>query len=270
MIALFNRKGGTGKTTVTVHLGAGLSAAGRRVLLVDADPQAGLTISLGIRNPGALPGSLETALSRLLSTSRFEEKSEEEILHHPEQMDFLPAAPALVYLEGRLREEPEAMAVLLDGLRRDYDYILVDCDSSESALTASVLAAADSLIIPVIPGHLDVRSIDLTRSAVTRARLDCARQLEILGVLANMTNTQSRYGLAMAEELRQMSEEDLPVFFTEIPRTVRLAECSVLGQSIFAHDPKGKAAAAFRELTEEVLAYEPGSGEEDHPAGMAG
>lgn len=254
VVAVYNRKGGTGKTTLTMNLGAGLADRGYQVLLVDADPQANLTMSLGHPNPASLHASLQTELAKLLSTSRFGDGEEGDgILNNSLFLDLLPGTPETAYLESRIREEPDVMSVLIDGLRDRYDYILIDCPSADSPLTLSVLGAADGVIIPVDPSHLTVKSLDLTVSAITKARWELNPELDIWGIVINMADRRTKYAQAVIGDLWLNNPHNLYVFCTEIPRTIRLPESVLLGRSIYEHDPKGKAAMAYEDLTEEVL-----------------
>jgi len=257
IIAVTNQKGGVGKTTTTANLGIGLAREGKRVLLVDADPQGSLTVSLGYPQPDQLPITLSQIMSKLLVDSPLQPK--EGILRHEEGVDLMPANIELSGMEVSLVNAMSREKVLkqyLDDIKRDYDYILLDCMPSLGMLTINALAAADSVLIPVQAQYLPAKGLEQLLLTINKVRRQINPQLKIDGILLTMVDNRTNYAKEISGLLRDTYGTKLNMFATEIPHSVRAAEISAEGKSIFAHDPKGKVAEAYRNLTKEVLQIE--------------
>ncbi len=253
VIAITNQKGGVGKTTTTVNLGVGLAKVGARVLLVDADPQGSLTVSLGIRNPDELPVSLATVLQRVIEDKPIEEGMG--IIQHQEGVDLLPSNIELSGLEISLFNTMSREFVLkgyIDGVRRNYDYILIDCMPSLGMMTINSLVAADSVIIPSQPNFLSTKGLNLLMRSIAKIRKQINPRLNIDGILLTMVDSRTNNAKDIISSLRSSMGTNIRVFETEIPQSVRAAECSLAGKSIFSHDRSGKVAAAYEQLTKEV------------------
>ncbi len=257
VVAITNQKGGVGKTTTCVNLGIGLAMEGKRVLLVDSDPQGSLSISLGYSQPDHIPDSLATVLAKTMLDEPIADR--EGILQHAEGVDLMPANIELSGLEVSLVNAMSREKVLkqyLDSIRSEYDYILVDCMPSLGMLTINNLAAADSVLIPVQAQYLSAKGLEQLLQTINKVRKQINPRLKIDGILLTMVDGRTNDAREIAALLRETYGSKLRVFESMIPHSVRAAETASYGKSIYAHDPKGKVAEAYRNLTKEVLQLE--------------
>lgn len=257
VIAVANQKGGVGKTTTTCNLGIGLVREGKKVLLVDCDPQASLTISLGFTKPDNITVSIATLMDRAISDKPI--NHEEAILHHFEGVDLIPANIDLAALELRLISAISRETILrqvLEAIKMNYDYIILDCMPSLALLSINSLAASDRVLIPVQPHFLSARGLEELVTSIYRIRKYINSNLKIEGILLTMMDSRTTYAREIAMLLRENYGKEIKVFATEIPHSIRAAEISAEGTSIFMHDPKGKVAAAYQALTREVVNIE--------------
>ena len=258
VIAITNQKGGVGKTTTTVNLGVGLSLFhDKKVLLIDADPQSSLTVALGNRNPDEFELTLSTVMDAVIDDRELDENTG--ILHHKEGVDLLPSNIELSGMETGLFNIMSREYVLksyVDTVRRNYDYILIDCMPSLGMMTINALAAADSVIIPSQPSFLSTKGLNLLLHSISKVKRSINPNLRIDGILLTMVDSRTNHARDIIESLRQTVGQKINVFDTEIPHSVRAAECSLTGESIFTHDKNGKVAAAYEMLAKEVTALE--------------
>ena len=299
IIAVTNQKGGTGKTTTCENLGVGLAREGKKVLLVDADPQGSLTIvasllwpvvctacrfifarhadiaiSMGWQQPDELPVTLSALMAKVMN--------DQCIPPDAEGVDLIPANIELAGLEVALvnsMSREKMLKQVLDSARREYDYILLDCTPSLGMLTVvapllwlavrtmcefiiiscgdtaiNALAAADTTLIPVQAQYLSAKGLEQLLQTIQKVRRQINPKLKIEGILMTMTDSRTNYGREIDALIRQVYGSKIRVFEQPIPHSVRAAEISAGGRSIFAHDSKGKVAAAYQSLTREALA----------------
>ena len=237
VIAIANQKGGVGKTTTTSNLGIGLAKQGKKVLLIDADAQGSLTASLGIR----------------------EIKPEYGILRHEEGVDFMPGNIELSGLETSLVNVMSRETILrtyIEQQKDRYDYILIDCMPSLGMITINAFASADSILIPVQAAYLPVKGLEQLIKTIGKVKRQINPKLEIEGILLTMVDNRTNYARDISNLLIENYGSRVRIFENSIPLSVRAAEISAEGVSIYQHDPNGKVASAYQSLTEEVLANE--------------
>lgn len=254
VLALCSQKGGVGKTTSCVNLAVGLARAGKKVLVIDNDPQGSMTASLGYPNPDELLVTLATILTKIVEEESFENNLG--ILHHQEDIDLLPANIELSGMEVSLVNFMSRELVLkqyIEQMRHGYDYILIDCSPSLGMLTINALACADEVIIPVQAAYLPVKGLEQLIRTIGKVRRQLNRQLEIGGILITMVDKRTNYARDISELIFDTYGSKIHIFPQSIPFSVRAAEISAEGVSIFKHDPKGKVAEAYQMMTQEVL-----------------
>lgn len=253
VIALTNQKGGVGKTTTAVNLGVCLSKQGKKVLLVDADAQANLTMSLGYPRPDDLPISLATIMQDIIDDKPFD--VQKGILHHSEGVDLLPSNIELSGLEVRLINAISRERVLttcINEVKKNYDYVLIDCMPSLGMLTINALAAADSVVIPTQPHYLSAKGLELLLRSVSKVRRQINPHLRIEGILMTMVMPRTNISKEVTALVRSAYGQNIKVFDAQIPHSIRAVEATAEGKSIFAYDKGGKVAAAYEQFGKEV------------------
>ena len=253
--ALYNQKGGVGETVTAVNLGIGLAREGKRVLLVDVDPQGSLTASLGYQRPDQMKNTLAEILGRIISDEP--QAPGEGIIQQAEGIDLLPANIELSGLEVTLVNTMSRETILreyLNSVRDRYDVILLDCCPSLGMLTINALAAADEVIIPAQAHYLSLRGMEQLIRTISNVKRKINPGLEIAGILITMADMRTNYSREIIDLLRSTYGSKLRIFDSIIPLSIRAAETSAEGQSIYLHDPAGKVSAAYAALTREVLA----------------
>ena len=253
-IAIFNQKGGVGKTTTNINLAACLALKGKKVLILDIDPQGNTTSGIGIRKKG-----LEKTTYEVLVDEKM--KVVEAILPTiVKNLDIVPASVQLagaeielVKLEGREKRLKRA----LDSVRDQYDYIFIDCPPSLGLLTINSLTAVDSVLIPIQCEFYALEGVSQLVSTIDLVRKSLNPKLEIQGVILSMFDGRTNLSIQVVNEVKKYFKSK--VYSTVIPRNIRLAEAPSFGLPITEYDPKSKGALAYLEFAEEFLEMEGGS-----------
>lgn len=256
VISVTNQKGGVGKTTTTVNLGIGLAKEGKKVLLIDEDPQGSLTASLGYVEPDDLGTTLATIMLAVINEEEI--KPEDGILHHEENVDLLPANIELSALEvtlGNVMSREMIMKDYIEMMRERYDYILIDCMPSLGMMT-NALVASDEVMIPVQAAYLPVKGLQQLIKTISMVKKRLNRKLQIMGILLTMVDFRTNYAKDISTMLHITYGSKITIFENVIPLSVKAAETSAEGISIYAHCPKSKVSNAYKSLTQEVLENE--------------
>ena len=249
IISMTNQKGGVGKTTSTINLGAALAETGRKVLLVDFDPQGSLSVGLGVN-----PHTLDQSIYNLLLSREY--SFDEVVLStNVDGMDLLPANIDLSAAEVQLVSEVARELTLkrvLDRVRDRYDFILIDCAPSLGLLTVNALTASDKVIIPLECEFFALRGVALLTDTISKVIDRLNPDLEILGILATMFDSRTLHSREVLERVLEAFGDK--VFHTVIRRTVKFPETTVAGEPITTYAPSSPGAIAYRTLAKEVLA----------------
>lgn len=247
VLAVVNQKGGVGKSTTAVNLAASLGELGRKVLLIDLDPQGNATSGFGLnKNQREL-----CVYNALLGDTDIAEIIE------PVEIENVFAVPATIQLAGAEIELVSALSretrlkAMVDSIAADFEFVIVDCPPSLGLLTINALTAADGLIIPIQCEYYALEGLSKLLDSVRLVKTHLNPALEVFGVVMTMYDSRTRLAQQVVDEVRDFFEEK--VFETMIPRTVRLSEAPSFGQPVTMYDPSGKGAIAYRELAKEVI-----------------
>lgn len=253
-LPLLIKNGGVGKTTTTVNLGNGLFRKGKRVLLIDLDPQGDLTTSLGYKNPNSLDFTIKNLMEKEIQEIPISKK--DGILKNGEGVSFIPANIELEALELSMIKYMNKENILkkyINKIREDYDYILIDCRPALGLLTINALATADSVIIPVQAQYLPLKDMTQLMQTIDKIRGQINPKLKIEGILLTMVDMKTNLAKASIESLKNNYGRRIKIYDTIIPMGIKAAESTIEGKSVYAYDKKSKPAIAYEELTKEVL-----------------
>lgn len=243
IIAVLNQKGGVGKTTTTINLGAYLAKAGHSVLIADLDPQGNSTSGLGL-NKQALDATLYDVLFSRADANKTTQKINSKLFILPANADLAGAEVELVNIPARELQLKNAL------LNLNYDYILIDCPPSLGLLTINALSAADRVLIPVQAEYYALEGLSQLLNVVQQVRASLNPGLDILGVLITLYDSRNSLSEQVKKELENYFGAKL--FSTIVPRNVRLAEAPSFGRTIIEHDKWSKGARAYKSLAKEV------------------
>lgn len=257
VISVANQKGGVGKTTTTFNLGVALAKQGKKVLLVDSDPQGDLTTYMGIHDPDSIPVTLSTLMERSIKDEDI--NSHEAIIKHDEGIDLIPSNLELSSMEVSLVNAMSREFTLrncLNDIKDKYDYVLIDCMPSLGMITINALACSDKVIIPVQSEFLAAKGMSHLMNTVLKVRKQINPNLKVGGILLTMVDGRTNLSKDIANELRTTYGTVFKLYDNQIPRGVKAAESSRMGESVLSYDSSGKVANSYINLAREVLENE--------------
>ena len=253
VIAIANQKGGVGKTTTTFNLGVALKNQGKRVLVVDANPQGDLTTYMGYNE-----SELKTTLAQLMESVIYDSQldTKQAILNNAEGIDLIPSDLDLSATEAMLvnaMSREVTLRTILNNVKKDYDYVLIDCMPSLGMLTINALSCSDKVVIPVQDHFLAAKGMGHLLKTVSRVKRTINPNLEVGGILLTLVNKRTNLSKETIQDLKETYGRAIKLYDTQIPLAVKTAESTSRGKSIFKYDKNSKVATAYEDFAKEVL-----------------
>ena len=257
IIVIANQKGGVGKTTTTLNLAYSLKKLEKKVLMVDFDSQANLTTCFGIENPNDNKNNIANLMMMKMNDEELPDKSVYIISKNG--VDIIPSSIYLSVVDANLRLEmgsEKMLSEILEELRDDYDYIIIDTSPSLGSLTINALSATDSVIVTVNPQLLAMMGLQDFLKTTKKIQRRINPRLIIKGILLTMCDSRTNLSKILSEQVNEAYSGVIDIYKTQIPMTVKVGESIYYGQSIAEYCPTSKASIAYEDFAKEMIAYE--------------